>query len=738
MAKTVALNRKTSRVACPALVLCISLSVTFVSVATAHESSANNNSQAAQQSHRALDLKDYYRLESIGSPAISPDGKLVAFVRTYIIEPDNRRNSEIWLAPSDGSSTAKRMTDPSLSSSNPRWSPDGKLLAFSASRRRGANAGAEESSPFWFLRMDQPGEAFQIQGVGGTPIFSPDNQWIAFTKRTPPAAKVPKQYASDFEKKIDERFKGRMFDWMEYRFDQRGYLPDPRDPLATPPEELYIVPRSGGTPKQITHLGVNVQSASWRPDSGALVIEANAHQRDEYTYERSDLWIVNSGGQIKRLTDDGFNHTAPAFSPDGRNIAFRRQQSLSAVIAAKQNHGGAVDVYRMSADGGELESVTSGWDLLPGNTAWSSDGRFIYFSGGIGGSNHLFRVAAAGGSVEQITKGERGLSGFSMSAAFDRVAYAATDSTHPSEVFAARIDGGDEKKLSRFNDALMSELNLSPAERILYPSKDGTQIEGWVLRPRGYDPSKAKYPLILNTHGGPHGAYGNDFAFQFQLLASNGYLVLYTNPRGSTGYGEKFLWGTWGGWGVLDYQDVMAGVDYTVKQYAVDEKRMGVTGYSYGGFLTDWIITQTTRFSAAIAGAGISNWISDYGTADIPRTKESEFYGPPWEPKSRDLLVKSSPITHAANVTTPTMFVHGESDLRVPIEQAEQMYTALKKRHVPAMFIRYPESYHGGWTPWNTVHRFYHELKWWDAHLNGSGDGSRAASPAGQADSRRR
>jgi dipeptidyl aminopeptidase/acylaminoacyl peptidase len=163
----------------------------------------------------------------------------------------------------------------------------------------------------------------------------------------------------------------------------------------------------------------------------------------------------------------------------------------------------------------------------------------------------------------------------------------------------------------------------------------------------------------------------------------------------------------------------MAGVDFTIKRYAVDEKRMGVTGYSYGGFLTDWIITQTTRFAGAIAGAGISNWISDYGTADIPRTKESEFYGPPWEPKSRELLVKLSPITHVANVTTPTMFVHGESDLRVPIEQAEQMYTALKKQKVPTKFIRYPDSYHGGWTPWNTVHRFYHELKWWEAHVAG-------------------
>lgn len=730
MPRSSSLKRKTSRVVCLALAVWVSQSA-FGNVGAAGLDGAKN-SAATQQSGRALELRDFYRLESIGSPAISPDGKLVAFVRTYIVEADNRRNSEIWLAPADGSSAPKRITDPAISSSNPRWSPDSNLLAFSAARRRTANAGAEESSPVWFLRMDQPGSApFQIQGLGGTPIFSPDNQWIAFTKRTPPAAKAPKQFASDFEKKIDERFKGRMFDWMGYRFDQRGYLPDPRDPMATPPEELYIVSRSGGTPKQITHLGVNVQSASWRPDSGALVIEANSHQRDEYTYERSDLWIVNADGQIKRLTDDGFNHSAPSFSPDGRYIVFRRQQNLNAVIAAKQNHGGPADVYRMPAEGSQMENLTASWDLLPGNTAWSSDGRFIYFSGGIGGSNHLFRVPAGGGAVEQVTKGERGLSGISMSGGFDRIAYAASDSTHPSEVFSARIDGTDEKKLSGFNDTLIGELNLSPAERILYPSKDGTEIEGWVLRPRGYDPAKAKYPLILNAHGGPHGAYGNDFSFQFQLLAASGYLMLYTNPRGSTGYGERFLWGTWGGWGVLDYQDVMAGVDHTVKRYAVDEKRMGVTGYSYGGFLTDWIITQTTRFSAAIAGAGISNWISDYGTADIPRTKESEFYGPPWEQRSRDLLIKLSPITHAANVTTPTMFVHGESDLRVPIEQAEQMYTALKKRRVPAKFIRYPDSYHGGWTPWNMVHRFYHELKWWDAHLSGSAEGSRAASARG-------
>lgn len=671
------------------------------------------------QAPRALELQDYYRIESADNAAISPDGRWVAFVRSFLIEAENRRHSEIWLAPTNSSSDPVRITNPAFSSTNPRWSPDGTLLAF-ASRRRTP----EGDNSIWFLRMDVPsGEAFQIPGVGGLPTFSPDGRWIAFTKATP-GKREPTQFASDFEKKLNERFKGRMVDWMNYRFDGRGYLPDPRDPSATPPEELYIVPRAGGTPKQITKLGVNVQSAAWRPDSGAFVVEANAHQRDEYLYERADLWLVTLNGETKRLTDDGYDHSAPEWSRDGRTLFFRRQQSLTQVIQAKQKHGAPVDLYRMAADGGAMTNLTANWDLLPGAPTASTDGKFLYFSSGSGGNAHLFRVAVTGGAVEQVTQGDRMLNGISFSAATDRIAFSATDPTHPGQIFVARIDGSDERKLSVVNDELLSSVQLSRAERLLYPSKDGTQIEGWVLLPRGYDASK-KYPLILNIHGGPHGAFGNSFSFQHQLLAANGYAVLYTNPRGSTNYGEKFLWATWGGWGVLDFEDVMAGVDAALKKYSIDDKRLGVTGYSYGGFLTDWTITQTNRFAAAIAGAGISNWISDYGTADIPRTKESEFFGTPWEMNSRELMMKLSPITHAANVTTPTLFVHGEADLRVPIEQAEQMYTALKKRRVPAAFIRYPDSYHGGWTAWNTVHRYYHELKWWEQYLSSKQSASR-------------
>jgi acylaminoacyl-peptidase len=291
-------------------------------------------------------------------------------------------------------------------------------------------------------------------------------------------------------------------------------------------------------------------------------------------------------------------------------------------------------------------------------------------------------------------------------------------------VFASSVDGRGETKLTSFNDPLVEALDLAPAERLRYSSKDGTEIEGWVMLPpsvaptlKGRPAADRPVPLILNIHGGPHGAYGYEFSFQRQLWAAHGYAIVYTNPRGSTEYGEKFLWATWGGWGNLDYDDVMGGVDASIKKYPIDEKRLAVTGYSYGGFLTNWIITHTSRFAAAIAGAGISNWISDYGTADIPRTKETEFFGPPWDAKGNETLRKQSPIEYVGRATTPTMFIHGESDMRVPIEEGEQMYTALKKRHVPARFVRYPESYHGGWTPWNTVHRYYQELKWWEQYL---------------------
>jgi len=668
------------------------------------------------QAGRPIQLEDYYRIESAATPAISPDGRWVVFARSTIVEAENQRHTELWIAPSDGSSAAVKLLAGDASSSSPRWSPDGKLLAFSRSGRGGGSragrGGGEGEGNEWFLHMDQKDrEPFKIAGVSGAPIFSPDNKWIAFTKRTPPPAET--RELSPMEKQLAERFKGRSFDWVNYRADGRGYLPDPRNPQETPPSEVYIVARDGGTPKQLTHLGVNANGLAWRPDSGAIALVADSHQRDEFSYERADLWVVDLEGKIRRLTDDGFEYDSPAWSPDGKNLAFRRRQSLSTIIQTRQNHGAAVDIYRMPAEGGAMKNLTPEFDLIPDAPRWERDA--IWFASAVGGDTQLFRMGQNGGNPVQITKGERALGGFSFSDAFDRMAYVAQDPTHPGEAFCSKIDGSGETRVSDFNAKFVSEVELSAAERIHFPSKDGTSVEGWIMLPHS---GAAPHPMILSIHGGPHGAYGSQFDFEFQWLAAHGYAVLYTNPRGSTGYGEKFLWATWGGWGKLDYQDVMAGVDYALAHDPVDPKRLAVTGYSYGGFLTDWVITQTTRFVAAVSGAGISNWMSDYGTSDIPRTKESEFYGTEWNPEAAERMRGLSPITYAGNVKTPTLFVHGEADMRVPIEQAEQMYRALEKQHVPARMIRYPGNYHGGWPPWDMVHRYYNEVVWFDQYLS--------------------
>jgi len=459
----------------------------------------------------------------------------------------------------------------------------------------------------------------------------------------------------------------------------------------------------------------------WNRDGTMLLFTADMDYRDERKYQSADVYTASLDGRVQRMTTDSeYNHTDASFSPDGRWILYSRQLSTNTVIAKKLNHGGPDDLVIIPATGGPEKVLTADWDYLPSNPTWSPDGRYVYFMGGVGGTTHLFRVGAAGGPVIQITKGERRIGGVSFDKAMSKMAYTVGLIETPGDVYVANIDGSAERRISAVNDAFVREVALSKADRLLFPSKDGTQIEGWLLYPHGYRRENGPYPLIVASHGGPHSADGYSFNFKDQFFAANGYFVLRTNFRSSTGYGEKFLWGTWGAWGDKDGQDVMAGIDYAIAKVPIARGRVATIGHSYGGFMTNWLITQyPDRFAAAVPGAGIVNWVSDYGTADIARTKETEFFGYPWEQKARDIMIRQSPLTYADRVKTPTLFIHGEVDQRVPYSEAEQMFVALKKLGVPTKMIQYAGMPHGISGSWNNVHRMMNELRWIDTYLKG-------------------
>lgn len=626
----------------------------------------------AQTSHRALTIEDYYRIKTIGSPALSDDGQTVTYTLATRVESDNSTKTETWVVSTDGRGEPKRTE---------------------ARAGRGGGGGRR----------------------GLESVKSPDGKWIAETVEEAKPKAEP-SYANDFEKRHQERFKGVTFDWKDFQRDGQPF-PAP-DPHALPPSRIALRPADGGDPRMLTSPDMRPSSVEWSPDGAALVFVADPDWRDELKYESPDLWTVTTAGVVTRLTNDGYVYSDPAWSPDGKYISYVRDPGTDMIIQRKMNHGGPSDLYVRPAAGGAPVNLTAAWDLEPGPTRWSPDGRYIYFTAAIGGESHLFRTSVPAGRVEQVTKGPRRLANLTYDKAMTTIAYTVTTHDAPADVWAANIDGTNERRLTNVNAEVTGEVALAKAETLHWASKDGTRIEGWLLRPAGYDPSKGPYPLIVFSHGGPHAATGYTMDFKQQYFAANGYFVLDTNFRSSTGYGEAFKWATWGAWGDRDGEDVIAGIDYVLKKYPIDPKRVGHTGHSYGGFMTNWLITQyPDRFAAAITGAGITNWISDYGTADIYRTKETEFFGTPWDPLARARMIRQSPLTYAGRVKTPTLFVHGEVDQRVPYDEGEQMYFALKRRGVPAKMIQYAGQPHGIAGHWNVVHRMLNELAWWQRYL---------------------
>ena len=669
---------------------------------------------ARSQSARPLTIEDYYRVLTVGGVALSPDGRWVAFTVSTRVEATNGSQVESYLVPADASAQPRRITHEGKGVTGPSFTSAGKLRYSVAGQAWTVDPADAAATP---VRAEAP--------TPGT--LSPDGKWTVVL-RDKPAPPAKPSTATDFEKRHAERFKGAIFDWMEFQRDGQPF-PAP-DPAARPAQQVVLQPVGGGPEKVLFDQDLRPTGLAWHPASNRVAFVADPVWRQEIKYERPDMWMVATDGKVTRLTDDGYVYGDLDFSPDGRFLSYARSFGTDMVIDQKLNHGGPRDLFVRPVDGGDAINLTASWDLEPGNASWAPDGRHLYFTATVGGESHLFRVAvpATGRSatVEQVTKGPRRLGGLVMDRAFSTIAYTVGVHDAPPDVFVARIDGSGERRVSDVHRQFMTEVALGRTERAQWKSFDGTPIEGWVTLPAGYDRARGPYPLIVFSHGGPHAATGYSFDFKKHYFAANGYVILDTNFRSSTGYGEAFKWATWGEWGRKDGEDVMSGIDHVIRTYAIDRGRVGHTGHSYGGFMTNWLITQyPDRFAAAVSGAGISNWISDYGTADIFRTKETEFFGTPWDDAARARMIKQSPLTYAGRVRTPTLFVHGEVDQRVPYEEAEQMYFALKRRGVPAKMIQYAGQPHGIAGHWNNVHRMLNELQWWNTYLKDVKDGSR-------------
>jgi dipeptidyl aminopeptidase/acylaminoacyl peptidase len=668
-----------------------------------------------QSSARPLTIEDYYRVLTVGGVALSPDGRWVAFTVSTRVEATNGSQVESYLVPADASAQPRRVTHDGKGVTAPAFTSAGRLRYAVAGQSWTVDPADAAATP--------------VRAEAATPgTVSPDGKWtVVLRDKAAPAAKPAP--VTDFERRHAERFKGAIFDWMEFQRDGQPF-PAP-NPAARPAQQVVLQPvGSTGSEKVLFDQDLRPTGVAWHPQGTRIAFVADPSWRQEIKYERPNIWMVTTEGRVTRVTDDGYVYGDLDFSPDGRYLSYARTFGTDMVIEQKLNHGGPRDLFVRPVDGGEAVNLTASWDLEPGNANWSPDGRHIYFTASIGGESHFFRVAvpAAGQSpkVEQVTSGPRRLGGLVVDRKFSTIAYTVGVHDAPADVYVARIDGSGERRVSDIHKALKQEIAFGRTERLQWKSVDGTPIEGWVTLPPGYDRARGPYPLIVFSHGGPHAATGYSFDFKKQYFAANGYVVLDTNFRSSTGYGEAFKWATWGEWGRKDGEDVMSGIDHVIRTYAIDRNRVGHTGHSYGGFMTNWLITQyPDRFAAAVTGAGISNWISDYGTADIFRTKETEFFGPPWDEAARARMVKQSPLTFAGRVRTPTLFVHGEVDQRVPYEEGEQMYFALKRRGVPAKMIQYAGQPHGIAGHWNNVHRMLNELQWWNTYLKDAKDGSR-------------
>jgi dipeptidyl aminopeptidase/acylaminoacyl peptidase len=649
---------------------------------------------------RPIESADLFRIRLVSDPQVSPDGSQVAYTVTELDEKENRYRAAIWLVPLAGGEP-RQLTSGKHRDGQPRWSPDGTKLAFTSDRKQDDDLKGQ----IWTIVVGG-GEATRLTSIDGSVeefVWSPDGHSIAAVSKVRVGEHNPD---SDV----------RVIRTPRYRFDGEGYLDDKY-------RQIFVIDASTGKARQITEGAFEHQHPAWSPTGHEIAFDSNREPGWEMSPYRDIYAVRVAGTSIRRVTDGGGEWTTPSWSPDGATLAFYGTRRVMSDAARNE-------LFTVPAGGGAPVAVTDHIDrnLRDGATAdlvgypgrppiWASDGAAVSLVFSEQGQVHLARVSVPDGEMRELTSGRRRVGAISLVPGGGYVYMANTGTTTP-ELFACDDDGRNEQQLTEHNAEWLDEVAISEPEPFWVESADGRKVHGWIMKPVGFEEG-TKYPLVLEIHGGPFGMYGETLMHEFQLLAARGYVVLATNPRGSTGYGDEWAGLLHRGWGKHDFPDLMAAVDWAVGQGYVDDARMGVTGGSYGGFMTNWVIGQTNRFAAAVTGRCISNMYSMFGTDDIFFSSAEQTIGAaPWD--EPDIYWELSPITYVNRIETPLLIEHQENDHRCPIEQAEQLYTALKRRGQTVEMVRFPDESHGmsrTGQPKHRIERLKYITDWFDRYL---------------------